>query len=440
LEGTTGETWSSLTVSTTLQRIAAQARQHPARQFLTLAHLIDGDLWREAYRRTRRDGAPGVDGVTAEEYAANLEANLADLHARLRRGRYYAPPVKRTYVPKEDGSQRPSGMPAFEDKRVQRAVAMLLGAIYEQDCQDWSYGFREGRSLHQARQEVRERCMQEHIGWLVDADVSAFLDSLDHDLVCEVRTQRVKDGAILRLIRKWLKAGVLEGETLSYPERGSPQGGVISPVRANIFLDGVVDDGFEREVRPRMKGRGCLIRYGDDFVIGCEREEDARRILTVLPKRFARFTLAIHPQKTRLVKFLPPRPQDDGERGDGTFDFLGLTHYWAQSRRGYWAIKRRTARKRLRRAMREVWHWCRTHRPDPIREQYRQLRAQLRGHHQYYGIRGNYRKLEALYRGVERAWRYWLSRRGGPRTIRWETFAQRRAVLPLPTPRIVHSL
>jgi group II intron reverse transcriptase/maturase len=401
---------------------------------------MDVELLREAYHQTRRDGAPGVDGVTAAEYAANLEANRADLHARLRSGRYYAPPVKRAYVPKEDGSQRPIGMPTFEDKIVQRAVAMLLGAIYEQDFKDCSYGFREGRSPHQALHELRERCMTERIGWIVDADVSAFFDSLDHGLLCEVVTQRVTDGAILRLIRKWLRAGVLEGETLSYPERGSPQGGVRSPVLANIFLDHVLDAWFEREVRPRMKGRCFLIRYCDDFVIGCEREQDARRILAVLPKRFARFTLTIHPQKTRLVQFQPPHRQNDGESGDGTFDFRGLTHYWTKARRGYWVIKRRTAKTRLRRAMRAVWHWCRAHRHDPLRAQYRQLCQKLRGHYQYYGIRGNYRRLEALYRGVERAWRYWLSRRGGPRTIRWETFANLRVALPLPPPRIVHHI
>jgi RNA-directed DNA polymerase len=431
---------SSPTVSTRLQRIAEQARQHPARPFLTLAHLIDVERLREAYHQTRRDGAPGVDGVTAEAYAAALEANLADLHARLCSGRYYAPPVKRAYVPKEDGSQRPIGMPAFEDKVVQRAVAMLLGAIYEQDFHDCSYGFREGRSPHQALHVLRERCMQEHIGWIVDADVSAFFDSLDHDLLCEVLRQRVNDGAILRLIRKWLRAGVLEGETLSYPERGSPQGGVLSPMLANTFLDHVLDEWLAQEVKPRMKGRCLLIRFADDFVIGCEREEDARRILMVLPKRFARFKLTIHPQKTRLVQFQPPRQEGDGEHGDGTFDFLGLTHYWATSRRGYWVIKRRTAKKRLRRAMRAVWHWGRPHRHEPLRAQYRALCQKLRGHYQYYGIRGNYRKLEALYRHVERAWRYWLSRRGGPRPIPWATLANLHAVLALPLPRIVHHI
>jgi group II intron reverse transcriptase/maturase len=317
---------------------------------------------------------------------------------------------------------------------------MVVGAIYEPDFHDGSYGFREGRSPHQALHELRERCRHEPIGWIIDADVRAFVDSLDHALLCEVRRQRVNEGAILRLIRKWLKAGVLEGATRSDPERGSPQGGVLSPLRANIGLDHVVDEWFVREVKPRMKGRCHLIRLADDFVIGCEREDDARRILAVVPRRCARFHLSIHPQKTRLVRFRPQDSPGPGEGGDGTFDFLGLTHYWAKSRRGYGVIKRRTAKNRRRRAMRAVWHWCRAHRHEPIREQYRQLRAKLRGPYQYDGLRGNYRKLEALYRGVEHAWRYWLSRRGGPRPIRGETFANLRAVLPLPTPRIVHSI
>jgi group II intron reverse transcriptase/maturase len=407
---------------------------------MTLAHLIDVEWLRAASDQTRQAGAPGVDGVTASEDAANLEANLTDVHARLRNGRYDAPPVKRTYVPKEDGSQRPIGRPAFEDKIVQRAVAMLLGPIDEPDLHACSYGFREGRSPHQALHVWRERCMHEHIGWIVDADVSACFDSLDHDLLCEVLTQRVQDGAILRLIRKWLKAGVLDGDTLSDPERGSPQGGVRSPLLANVFLDHVLDAWVEREVTPRMRGRGFLRRLADDCVLGCEREDDARRILAVLPKRFARFQLTIHPHKTRLVECQPPRQQDGGVRGDGTFDVLGLTHDWTRSRRGYWGIKRRTAKKRLRRAMRAGWHWCRTHRHDPLRAPYRQLCQKLRGYDQYDGLRGNYRKLEAFYRSVERAWRFWLSRRGGPRTIRWEPFAPLRTELPLPTPRIVHSI
>jgi group II intron reverse transcriptase/maturase len=348
--------------------------------------------------------------------------------------------VKRTYVPKEDGSQRPIGMPTFEDKLVQRAGAMRLGAIDEQAFPACADGFREGRRPQQARHVWRERCLPEPIGWIVDADGRACFDSLDHDWWCAVRTQRVQDGAILRLIRKWLKAGVREGDTLSDPERGSPQGGVLSPLLAHVFLEQVLAEGVEREVKPRMRGRCFLLRLADDFVMGWEREDDARRMLAVLPKRFARFQRTMHPQKTRLVEFQPPRRQDGGASGDGTFDCLGLTHDWARARRGYWVITRRTAKTRRRRARRAVWHWCRTHRHDPWRAHYRQLGQTLRGSYQYDGIRGNDRKLAAFYRGVEPAWRFWWSRRGGPRTICWERFATLRAELPLPPPRIVHSL
>jgi RNA-directed DNA polymerase len=432
-----GKTLSLPTVSTKLRRIAEQAANNPTMKFATLAHLIDVELLWEAYWRTRQDAAAGIDGMTAETYEVNLEANLANLHERLRNGQYYAPPVKRVYIAKEDGSQRPIGIPVFEDKIVQRAVTMILGAIYEQDFKDCSYGFRPKRSPHQALDALRKQCMEGRIGWIVDADVSAFFDSLDRGLLREIIEQRVNDGGIIRLIGKWLNAGVLEGEQMSYPEKGTPQGGVVSPMLANIFLHHVLDEWFESEVKPRMKGNCFLIRFADDFVIGCEREEDARRIMEVLPKRFARFKLTIHPQKTRLVKFQPPRK---GESDDGTFDFLGFTHYWARSRRGYWIIKRQTAKKRLRRAMRAAWEWCREHRHEPVREQYRKLSQKLRGHYQYYGVRHNYRKLETLYWYVERAWRYWLSRRGGDREITWEKFDNLREVFPLPLPRIVHPI
>jgi RNA-directed DNA polymerase len=440
LGGKMGETSSSLTISTKLQQLAEQAHQYPAMAFTTLAHLIDVDLLREAYRRTRKDGAPGIDGVTAQEYAEHLEANLANLYERLRRGRYRAPPVRRTYLDKEDGGQRPIGIPAFEDKLVQRAVVMLLGAIYEQDFCDCSHGFREGHSPHQALHELREQCMERDIGWIVDADVSAFFDSLDHDLLRERLQQRIADGRIIGLIGKWLKAGVVEGDTLSYPERGSPQGGVVSPMLANIFLHEVLDAWFEREVKPRMKGRCFLIRFADDFVIGCERENDARRIMAVLPKRFARFGLTIHPQKTRLVAFRKPDRSTESDAGNGTFEFLGFTHYWTKSRRGYWVIKRVTAKKRLRRAMKAVWQWCRNHRHEPLREQHRKLSRRLRGHYQYYGIRGNYGKLEALYEWADKAWRYWLSRRSQQSAIPWVTFYRLRSMYPLPQPSIVHSI
>jgi len=328
-----------------------------------------------------KDAASGVDDMIAKAYAADLHANIEALAQRLNAKRYRTKLVRRWSIPKGNGKERPLGIPAFEGKVVQRAVARLLGAIYEQDFHGGSYGFREGRGPHQALHKLRERCMNEHIGWIIDADVSAFFDNLDYDLWCEVLRQRVNDGAILRLIRKRLRAGVLEGDTLSYPERGSPQGGVVFPMLADTFLDHVLEAWFEREVKPRMKVRCFLIRFADDVVMGCEREDEARRILVVLPKRFARFQLSIHPQKTRLVRFQPPHQEGDGEHGDGTFDVLGPTHYWAKSRRGCWVIKRRTAKKRLRRAMRVVWPWCRTQRHEPLRAQYWVLCQKLRGQH-----------------------------------------------------------
>jgi group II intron reverse transcriptase/maturase len=274
--------------------------------FTTLVHLIDVDFLKEAYRLTRKDTSAGVDKVTAKEYARDLEENLTDLYERLRTRRYVAPPVERVWIDKDEKSKRPIGKPTFEDKIVQRAAVMLLGAIYEQDFHDFSHGFRKGHSQHQALRELWESCTKLNIGWILDADVSGFFDNLDHGWLRRIIKQRVNDGGMLRLIGKWLNAGVVEGGVLSYPERGTPQGGVISPMLSNIFLHHVLDDWFEKDVKPRMKGRCFLIRFADDFIIGFELEEDSRRVMDVLPKRFQRFGLTIHPKKTALIKFRKP--------------------------------------------------------------------------------------------------------------------------------------
>ena len=430
----------SPTVTPKLQRIAAQAAHDPNRVFTTLAYLIDVDFLREAYRQTSKASAPGIDGVTAQAYAEHLDDNLRDLHERLRSGRYQAPPVERVWLEKDDGGQRPIGKPTFEDKLGQRAVAMLLEAIYEQDFCDSSYGFRQGRSPHNALHALRERCMTEEIGWIVDADVSGYFDSIDGTRLREVLRKRVNDGRIMRLLGKWLRAGVMEDGALTHPETGVPQGGVVSPVLANIFLHHVLDEWFEREVRPRMQGRCFLIRFADDFVIGCEREADARKIMAVLPKRFARFGLRIHPTKTALRAFRQPKAYKASEDGNGTFDFLGLTHYWTRSRRGFWVIKRRTASKRLRRTKKALWRWCRNHRHAPLQYQYQMLCAKLRGHFQYYGIRGNLRLLEEVRRFAEKAWQYWLSRRSSQSAIGWEKFEKLMRTYSLPTPKTVHTI
>lgn len=427
----------SQTVSTKLQKIAHQARQHPDRVFTTLAHLMDVDFLREAHRRISKKGAPGLDKITAEEYGEHLEENLADLHERLRSGCYKAPPVERVWIDKENGKKRPIGKPTFEDKIVQRAVEMLLSAIYEEIFYPFSHGFRKGHSQHQALHELRERCRKQNINWMLNADISGLFDHIDHHKLLEFMRRRVNDGAILRLIGKWLNAGVMEEDRLEYPDKGTPQGGVISPLLSNIFLHYVLDDWFAREVKPRMKGQCFTIRWADDFIIGFQRELDVKRVMAVIPKRFRRYALELHPEKTALIPFGKATLKPDTCAENGTFDFLGFTFYWGKSRQGYPVIKKKTARKRLNRFLKMTWKWCKEHRHDPIRDQHEMLCAKLRGFYQYFGVRSNYKALEVAYEYTEKAWRYWLSRRSHKGKVLFEDLQQ---AFSLPSPSIVHCI
>jgi RNA-directed DNA polymerase len=430
----------SPTVPPKLQRLAAPAARDPDRVFTTLAYLIDEDFLREAYHRTRKSSAAGIDGVTAQQYAERLEENLRDLHERLRSGMSQAAPVERVWIEKDDGGRRPIGKPAFEDKLVERAVAMLLAAIYEQDFSDCSYGLRQGRSPHAALHELRERCMKEGMGWIGDAEVSGYFASIDRTRLREVLRQRVNEGRVLRLLGQWLRAGVMEEGVLPHPETGVVQGGVLSPILAHRCLHHVREEWFEQEVRPRLKGRGFLIRFADAFVIGCELAGDARRIMAVLPKRFARFGLRMHPTKPALLAFRKPEAHHGIAPGNGTFDFLGLTPYWSRSRRGCGVIKRRTARKRLCRTKQSLWRWCHIKRHAPLQYQYQQLCQKLRGHFQYFGIRGNFRLREEVRRYAEKAWRYWLSRRSSQSPIDWAKCQKLLATYVLPIPKLVHNI
>lgn len=435
-----GETSSSPTTYTKLERIASMAKAMPGVALSTLAHHIDVEWLREAYRRTRKDGAPGIDGQTAEQYAERLEDNLASLLQRVKSGAYRAPPVRRVHIPKGDGSQtRPIGIPTFEDKVLQRAVAMVLEAVYEQEFHDFSYGFRPGRSAHQASRTLDSAAMRMRGGWVLEVDVQKFFDTLDHGRLHEILRQRIRDGVLLRLIGKWLNAGVLEGVELSHPELGTPQGGVVSPLLANIFLHVVLDEWFVREVRPRLKGEAELVRYADDFVFVFARKDDAERVFDVLPKRFGKYGLTLHPDKTRLVPF--PRPGKHGPGPDGkpgTFDMLGFTYYWGRSRRGIWIVKRRTAKDRFGRTLRRIRAWCKLHRHDAVREQHRALSRKLNGHYGYFGVTHNYPMLDRLKREAERIWRKWLSRRSQKSYLPWKAMFRLLERYPLPTPRIVH--
>jgi len=434
------ETSSSSSISTKLEQIANMAKAMPGAGLTTLAHHIDVDWLREAYRRTRKSGARGVDGQGAEQFAEHLEDNLLALRDQAKSGTYRAPAVRRVHIPKGDGTQtRPIGIPTFADKVLQRAVAMVIGAVYETSFLDVSYGFRPGRSAHQACEALQNAAVRMGGGWVLEVDIKRFFDTLDHGHLQQILRRRIRDGVLLRLIGKWLNAGVLEGGVLSYPEEGTPQGGVISPLLANIYLHEVLDEWFAREVQPRLRDRAVLVRYADDFVILFVRKDDAMRVLDILPKRFAKYGLALHPDKTRLVPFCrPDRAALRGEDGPGTFDLLGFTHYWGLSRKGKWVVKQRTANDRFSRTLRRIREWCRVHRHAPLKAQHLGLVRKLDGHYAYFGITSNFEALHRLWHETKAIWRKWLSRRSAKAFLSWPAMHRLLERFPLPSPRIVH--
>jgi RNA-directed DNA polymerase len=439
------ETSSSQDVSTKLVRIAKLAKELRGTSLMTLAHHIDVDWLREAYRRTRKDGALGVDGQSAEAYAEQLEVNLQSLLDRAKSGRYRAPPVRRVHIPKGDGTEtRPIGIPTFEDKVLQRAVAMVIGEVYEQEFHDFSYGFRPGRSPHQALRAVQNAAWRLNGGWIVEVDIRKFFDSVAHVHLREILRRRIGDGVLLRLIGKWLNAGVVEGLELSYSDEGTPQGGVISPLLANIYLHDVLDEWFVRDILPALAGHAEMFRFADDFAVLFTSKRDAERFLAVLPKRFGKYGLTLHPDKTRMVAFRKPDLVDDDDDGPGTFNFLGFTHYWGLSRKPAakgkppvkrWFAMQKTAKDRLSRALRRLSEWCRWHRHDPLNEQHEMLVKKIEGHYGYYGITGNFPALAQVFYAVKRIWRKALARRSQQR-LPWSKMQRIWERFPLPSPHI----
>jgi RNA-directed DNA polymerase len=439
-----GETSSSQTVSRKLDRIASLAKQVPT-PLTTLAHHIDIEWLREAHRRTRKGGARGVDGQTAEQYEQDLEGNLTALLGRVKGGTYRAPPVRRVYIPKGDGQQRPLGIPTYEDKVLQRAVTMVLEAVYEQEFLDCSYGFRPGRSAHDALGALRDTVMEMKGAWVLEVDVQKYFDTIDHGHLRDVLSRRIGDGALQRLVGKWLHAGVMEEGELRRTDSGTPQGGVISPMLANIFLHEILDTWFERDVKPRLHGRAKLVRFADDFVIAFEQEEDARRVKEVLPKRFGKYGLTLHPEKTRLIRFQPPTDDrkdddEDGEGGGRAFDLLGFTLYWAKSQRGYWVVQVKTAKSRLSRTLERFSDWCRRNRHQPMAVQWKELTAKLRGHYAYFGVIGNAQALFAVNHAAYRIWRSWLNRRSQRARVTWSAMLRLTRHYPLPSLPMLRSL
>jgi RNA-directed DNA polymerase len=419
-----------------LFKVVERAQREPEGQFNSLAHLIDVPALKRAYHRQRSDAAVGVDGVTKEQYGRNLEANLQDLHARLKAKRYRHQPIRRVHIPKAQGKTRPIGISTFEDKLVQDAVREVLEAIYEQDFLDCSYGFRPGRNAHDAVRTLKRIVDRGEVRWIYEADIVSFFDSLDRNELKKMLGIRVADGSLMRLIGKCLHVGVLDGETTVEPALGTTQGSVLSPLLGNVYVHYVLDLWFETEVKPRLQGQATLIRYCDDFIIGFEREDDARRVVAVLDKRMRRFGLALHSDKTRLLPFWrPPKSQQSG-KGPAAFDFVGCTFYWARTRKGYWRMACTTRRASLRRAKVSIYDWCRRHRPRSIREQHAALHRRLRGHFNYFGVSGNYNSMMRLVEATKRSWYKWLRRRSQRTRLTWERFSDMLRWWPLPRPRI----
>jgi len=423
-----------------LLKVAERARREPKARFHSLAHLIDEAALRRAYDRLRPHAAVGVDGVSKEMYGRALEGNLQDLHRRMRQKRYRHQSIRRVYIPKPNGKKRPLGISACEDKVVQGSVCEVLEAVYEQDFLDCSHGFRPGRKAHDAIQALDRLARARQARWVLEADIASFFDSVNHRTLLEMLRERVPDGSLLRLVGKCLKAGVLDGEELSMPEEGTPQGSVLSPLLANVYLHYALDVWFYGEVRPRLRGRAHLIRYADDFVMCFERRDDAERVKAVLGKRLARFDLRLHPDKTRLVCMEPPCPQQQSGKGPGSFDFLGFTAYWCRSRTGRWRFAFKTSAKRLHRAKNALTEYCRRQRTLPVCEQHAGLVRRLRGWFNYFGVNGNCASLKALREHVQRVWHKWLNRRSQRSRLNWERFGDLLNTLPLPPVRVYHRI
>jgi len=428
---------------TKLALISERARQEPSCQFTSLAHLLDEGFLKHCYLQLGRDRASGIDGVSWKEYGEHLEDNLRDLVARLKAKQYSPRPARRVYIPKDEHSQRPLGLPALEDKIVQKGMAVILEAIYEADFLDCSYGFRPGRSAHQALDAVDKTIMGKPIHHVIEADIQGYFDEVSHVWMVRFLQERIVDPSFLLLIRRFLKAGYLDSGRLVVSEQGVPQGGNLSPILSNIFLHYVLDLWFEKRIKRQVRGACFLVRYADDFICLLQYPEDARYVEQALGERFTRFDLRLHPEKTRVISFgryEREKARRQQRRAD-TFDFLGFTHFCGLSRRGKFIVGRRTSRKKFRQKAKALNAWLKQIRNAfPVKEWWPILVAKLRGHYQYYGVSGNMPGIRRFYGLAIRLALKWLNRRSQRRSFNWAGFRAYLEHYPLPKPRIVHNL
>ena len=432
---------TSLDMSTGLRKVAVRAKREPAARFHSLAHLIDEELLARAFARLRSDAAVGVDGITKEQYGQDLQNTLRDLHERLKTMRYRHQPIRRVHIPKEKkGQTRPIGISATEDKVVQNALREVLEAVYEQTFMDCSYGFRPGRSAHDAVRALTRAVNEGEANWILEFDVVSFFDSVRRSQLLEILQERVADGSLLRLIGKCLHVGVLDGEEFTEPSEGTVQGSTLSPMLGNVYLHTVLDRWFAEEVRPRLRGKATFIRFADDGVFGFERQDDAERVQAVLSKRMERFGLTLHPEKTRLLDFRRPSRSRGEGRSPTTFDFLGFCWYWRRTRAGSWAVTCKTRRARLARAIQRVHVWCRDNRHLPVQQQHATLVRKVQGHINYFGVNGNIHNLKRFGHQAKRSWFKWLNRRSQRARLTWERFEDLLEAMPLPNARIVVNI
>jgi RNA-directed DNA polymerase len=422
-----------------LARVNEVARRSGQTRFTALLHHVDVGALERAFRRQRRAASPGVDRVMVEDYERNLEANLQRLHERVHSGQYWPKPVRRTYIPKADGSLRPLGIPTLEDKIVQGAVAEVLNAVYEADFIGFSHGFRPQRSPHSALAALDKALMTQRVNFVLDVDIRTFFDSVDHGWLMRMVAHRIADPRVLRLIERWLGAGLLESGQWKAVEAGTPQGSGISPILANVFLHYVVDLWVHQWRRRRAAGQVIVCRYADDMVLGCQFEADGKQLLADLKDRLEQFGLSLHEGKTRLIEFGRSAARNRaaaGRRRPETFDFLGFTHYCGKTRTNRFTVKRKTQAKRLVRKLKAIRDEMQRRMHAPVREQHRWLRQVLTGHYRYFGVIFNYRSLRVFKECVVRYWRKALSKRSQKGRMNWAIYRQLLTAFPLPEPAI----
>ncbi len=423
-------------METKFNQIAEKARTNPEFVFNSIAHLLSPKLLKESFEDLRKSAAVGLDGVSHADYQKKVHENINKLHLKLKTRTYEASPLKRVWIDKGNGKKRPLGIAVIEDKIVQRAVTTLLNLIYEQDFYKFSYGFREKHNAHQALSYFRGQSMKHKIQWFINADIKGCFDNFDHRQLLNILNKRVNDGAINWLVNQWTKTKIIDGKQMSVNKSGTPQGGIISPLLANVYLHEVVDKWIIQEIKPLLKGEIFIVRYADDFIIGLEHQKDAERLYAALPKRLLKYSLELSLEKSRLQNFIP-----ENKERNNTIDYLGFTHYWTKSRAGNYLIKRKTRNKSKSRILKELYETIKSNRHKKLKEQHKKIKQKLQGYYQYYAIRGNIIFLKTVYHKARLFWLKMLNHRGGRKqSYTKDTFNDLIRIFALPLPRILHNI